>query len=492
VRSNTSVETFSLPGFDVEQLVGFGGSGEVWRARSQVTGELVALKRLRAVGRGLGADAERQLRRDAALLAMAQHEHVVPLRATVPTSSGLVLVFGYAEGGSLAALLAQRGALSAGEAVGLIAPLAVALGEMHARGFVHGNISPANVLFDRSGKPLLADLGVAGLMGVAGQPITLAPGFADPAVADGVSVAAADVHGLAAVCHAVLSGGAPYRDGVLLPPRSVVTGSPPALVEAIEAAMNPDFRSRPDAASFGRALYAAATPRPVALVAPTAAAAELEPTAAAAAAPTAADTAPPSGPAAHDDGGSRVPRHARASGGHASRLVARRLATPLLAAGLLAVAALAGVAWAGRDRPAAASAQAADASTSSGSSWLRVLGALDAARDHAFAGGDPDELAGVYVAGSSALATDRQTLVAMKNSGQHAEDLSLTLVSVEVRSQTPTRVTLLVRDRLPPYEIVGSDGVSQRLPGRGERLWLVTLQAASGGSSWRIAAIDAA
>ena len=440
------------------------------------------------------------MRRDAALLAMAQHEHVVPLRATVPTSSGLVLVFGYAEGGSLAALLAHRGALAAGEAVGIVAPLAMALGELHARGFVHGNISPANVLFDRSGKPLLADLGVAGLMGVAGQPIALAPGFADPAVADGASVAAADVHGLAAVCHAVLSGAAPYRDGALVSPRSVVTGAPPALVEAIDAAMSPDFRSRPDAAAFARALYAAATPRPVAPAAPVAAAAaaaQLEPTAAAAAdaaegVEEAEAAAPVSGAAADDDGDSRVARHARVSGGRASRLVARRLATPLLAAGLLAVAVLAGVAWAGRDRPAAASAQAADASVSSGSSWLRVLGALDAARDHAFAGGDPDELAGVYVAGSSALATDRQTLVAMKNSGQHAEDLSLTLVSVEVRSQTPTRVTLLVRDRLPPYEIVGSDGVSQRLPGRGERLWLVTLQAASGGSSWRIAAIDAA
>jgi serine/threonine protein kinase len=41
------VDDFSLPGYNVEQLVGFGGSGEVWRARDSSTGEVVALKRLR-------------------------------------------------------------------------------------------------------------------------------------------------------------------------------------------------------------------------------------------------------------------------------------------------------------------------------------------------------------------------------------------------------------------------------------------------------------
>jgi hypothetical protein len=502
MRSNNGVETFSLPGFDVEQLLGFGGSGEVWRARERATGELVALKRLRVSA----ADAEthRQLRRAGALLATVRHEHVVRLRATVPTSDGLVLVLDYAGGGSLASLLAERGRLRSGEVVAVAAPLAVALAEVHGRGVVHGNITPASVLFDGAGTPLLADLGVAALVGGAGCAVTLAPGFADPAVPDGVSVTAADVHGLAAVCHAALTGAAPYRDEVVVPLRSVASGVPPSLVEAIEAAMNRDFRARPDAAGFARALYAACTPRPVVLVDDTAAApvasehvdAELH-------VPPPAPTPPPALPRAPSEPPASRGRHRGAGwrrgagqprvGGVASRLPARRLAMPLLAAGLLAAAVLVGVAGllpAAHDRPAAASAQPSAALASSDTAWFRVMGALDAARDQAFADGDPDELAGVYVAGSAALDADRRTLVAMADAGGRARDLSLKLVSVQARAQTSTSVDLLVRDTLPPYEIVDADGAVRREPGRGEREWLVTLQATAVGGPWRIATID--
>ncbi len=501
MRSNTGVETFSLPGFDVEELVGLGGSGEVWRARSRETGEAVALKRLRVGGSGLDAEVERQLRRDAALLATARHEHIVRLRATVPTSSGLVLVFDYMQGGSLAALLAARGTLPAGEVVGVVAPLAVALSELHARGFVHGNITPANVLFDGLGEALLADLGVAGLIRRAGGPVAMAPGFADPAGPAAASLAATDVHGLAAVCHAALSGFAPYRDGTLAPLRGAVTGVPPTLVDAIEVAMDAEFRSRPDAAAFARTLYAACTPRRIVLEPAAAISVDRVPESAEPAEPAVVAPDPPvvvaTGSDADRERRSREPRHGRVRKGRGSRLVARRLvarrlAMPLLAAGLLAAAVLVGVTWAGHDRPAAATAQVAGGPASSDSSWLRILRALDAARDHAFADGDSDELAGVYVAGSSALVADQRTLAEMENSGAHAAGLSLSLASVEVRSQTPTSVVLLVRDTLPPYEIVGPNGGVQRQPGRGERDWLVTLQATSAGGSWRIATIDAA
>jgi hypothetical protein len=98
----------------------------------------------------------------------------------------------------------------------------------------------------------------------------------------------------------------------------------------------------------------------------------------------------------------------------------------------------------------------------------------------------------VYVAGSPALAVDRQTLGAMVDAGQRARDLRLKLVSVQVHARTSTTVELLVRDTLPSYEIIDADGEPQRQPGRAERAWLVTLEAASAGGSWRIATIDAA
>ncbi|MDQ1539970.1 MAG: hypothetical protein QOH29_696, partial [Actinomycetota bacterium] len=71
---NGRVDEFSLPGYDVLELLGFGGSGEVWQAREQASGDLVALKRLRRLG------SPEALAREAALLASVRHDHVVRLR----------------------------------------------------------------------------------------------------------------------------------------------------------------------------------------------------------------------------------------------------------------------------------------------------------------------------------------------------------------------------------------------------------------------------
>ena len=267
MRCNGGVDEFSLPGYDIEELVGFGGSGEVWRARDTSTGQVVALKRL--LGDTSTALSAEQLQREAALLATVRHDHIVALRSVVSTSDGLVLVLDYADGGSLAAVLGARGRLSAGEVVTIGVPLAQALSDIHSRGLSHGDVSPGNIVFDGFGKPLLADLGVASLIGDQVGPTGRTPGYADPALAsaDG-SNSASDVHGLAAVCFAVLAGVAPYNDSdpmVALALGPLVPDAPAALVAAIEAGLDPAPVARPDAAAFGRALFASCSPVAVGL-----------------------------------------------------------------------------------------------------------------------------------------------------------------------------------------------------------------------------------
>src|SRR4051794_39032664 len=133
-----------VAGYRVEELIGFGGHGEVWRARDVLTGRLVALKKLH----GDGPPAERdRLRREAAVLAGLSSQHIVRLITVVTSATGLVLVLEYQGGGSLASLLRTRPVLSPGEVVTLAVPLAQALAEVHALGMVHGDLSPANVLF---------------------------------------------------------------------------------------------------------------------------------------------------------------------------------------------------------------------------------------------------------------------------------------------------------------------------------------------------------
>ena len=262
-------EVWAVPGYDVEELLGFGATGEVWRAREVASGEVVALKRLRP-----GADpvAVELLRREATLLRRLDTPYVVRLRAVV----GDVLVLDHAPGGSLAALLVRRGALDPGEVVTVAAPLASALAVAHGLGMVHGDVSPANVLFTAEGMPLLADLGVARVPGEDRAGVDGTAEYLDPVVAAGGEPdAASDVWALAAVCHHLLAGTPPHdgvsaedvldaaRAGGRAPLGLLAPSVPRALVAAVEAGLASNPAARPDAAAFCSLLRRAHAAAPV-------------------------------------------------------------------------------------------------------------------------------------------------------------------------------------------------------------------------------------
>jgi serine/threonine protein kinase len=522
------VDGFRLPGYDVEQLVGIGASGQVWRAREQASGQLVALKRLHVVGGPAPASAvaERRLHREAALLAALRHPHVVRLRAVVSDPEGPVLVMDYAAGGSLASVLRSRGTLSPGEVVTLGVPLAQALAELHARDLIHGDVSPANIVFDARGKPMLADLGMARLVSEAVATAGATPGFVDPALLDGAAATPpCDVYGLAAACHAALAG-APPDPGGGTSLRSRCPRAPDGLIEAIASGLDPRQRSRPEAARLAVALYGSCTPHPLRLPAPPAEPERSEPTRRIAVRPS--TPREPSVP-------QTVPEPA--SGRRVLRLL-RRPALLLIPVGVLA-AAIAGVGWAARDRPpraqtntaartdpappaavdrrtsppapsfrttaasptgpapaavppAAPPVAASTTSATTGTDWVTIMAELDALRDQAFVDDDPAKLARVYLATSPAFAADRQALAALVALGGHAVGLRLHVASVAVTTRTPTRVVLDVRDVLPGYDIALPDGAVRHETGRGERRWAITLRQVGGAAAgWRIETVAA-
>src|SRR5579862_3349837 len=96
---------FAFEGFEIAELVGFGATGQVYRARDLATGEMVALKRLppEAV-----AVADR-VRREAAIAADADPRHIAVVRDVIVTETDVVLVMPYAAGGNLADVLNERG-----------------------------------------------------------------------------------------------------------------------------------------------------------------------------------------------------------------------------------------------------------------------------------------------------------------------------------------------------------------------------------------------
>ena len=101
-----------MPGYRVEELLGAGSSGEVWRARVDATGVAVAVKRIWLSDRAQRAAALSE----AAMLSALDHPHLMKLHEVRHVDDdAIVLVLDLAAGGSLASLLARRGRLTVGE-----------------------------------------------------------------------------------------------------------------------------------------------------------------------------------------------------------------------------------------------------------------------------------------------------------------------------------------------------------------------------------------
>ena len=198
---------FSIPGYDVESPLGRGSQAQVYYGRAAATGVRVALKVLPVPT----SEAAESARSEAALLAGLDHPSLIRLVEYLEVPGSAVLVMELADGGSLAGLLRRRNRLSAPEVVAAISPVAAALAHAHAEGIRHGDVSAANILFDRAGRAKLADLGVARLFGSDSDWIGT-PAYLDPTVAaGGVPGAASDVFSLAAVALHALTGRGPWE-----------------------------------------------------------------------------------------------------------------------------------------------------------------------------------------------------------------------------------------------------------------------------------------
>lgn len=261
-----AVDDVDLPGYQVGELLGFGAAGEVWRGVEVATGEAVALKRIR-IGEDRGALTGRVLaglQREADQLAGKELPHLVRLRAVI----GEVAVYDFADGGSLAGVLARRQTLTPGEVVTVAAPLARTLAQLHAAGLAHGDVTASAVLFTADGMPLLSDLGLTRLTAQARAAGDAAPTGSAGAAADaepGPAGAGEDVRALSALCHRVLGGAPPGDTDDREPLGALAPLAPQSLVVAIEAGLAGDPAARPDAASLADALSRSCTATPVSL-----------------------------------------------------------------------------------------------------------------------------------------------------------------------------------------------------------------------------------
>ncbi|HZU95249.1 MAG TPA: bifunctional serine/threonine-protein kinase/formylglycine-generating enzyme family protein [Planctomycetota bacterium] len=138
--------------YELLEKVGEGAVGVVHRARAP-DGRVVAIKIFRGA-------ALARIERERRLLASLDEDGFVPLLDTGTAAGREFLVMPFLEGGTLRSRI-EKGPLGVNETVALGRALARALGAAHAKGIVHRDVKPENVLFDGEGRPLIADLGLA-------------------------------------------------------------------------------------------------------------------------------------------------------------------------------------------------------------------------------------------------------------------------------------------------------------------------------------------
>ncbi len=190
------------PRYQVHELIGRGGMGAVYRATDTVLGRDVALKVL-ATEADTPQLSER-LGTEARVLATLEHPGIVAVHdAGTLADDRPYYVMRLVRGERLDV---HARALGRGEVLRLFLGVCDAVAYAHARGIVHRDLTPANVMVGEFGEVLVLDWGLAA---PTGDDATLAagtPGFMAPEQrASGVSVdARADVHGLGAILGALL------------------------------------------------------------------------------------------------------------------------------------------------------------------------------------------------------------------------------------------------------------------------------------------------
>lgn len=148
----------SVPGYAIEATLGSGGMATVYRARQLALDRPVAVKVLRAFGRD-AVELNQRFEQEAKLIAALDHPNIVAIFEVTRTVAGdACYVMPLLAHGDLAS---RPKPMPEGEIKRILRALLGALGHAHAKGVVHRDVKPANVLFDARGAPLLADFGVA-------------------------------------------------------------------------------------------------------------------------------------------------------------------------------------------------------------------------------------------------------------------------------------------------------------------------------------------
>ena len=489
-----------VPGHRLGELLGAGATGTVWEAVRESDGAALAVKVV-----PVGADGPEAglAARELGVLAGVDVEGLVGFHGAVGLPGDpprVAILLDRVEGGSLQRAVSARGHLSVGESVTVLAPVARALAGLHAAGVVHGDVSPTNVLLERSGRPLLADLGVAGLAGEVPGDVFGTPGFVAPEVEEGGAPSpASDVYAVGALAWWCVTGAAPGPAALRRPLEELAPGLPAAWRQATSAALCGEPGQRPSAADLALAFFDSAPCEALQLVVGTDETSLLT-----ARLRSTAEPVPEPAPA--------VPRRGRWSAVGLPRLrmplprlrprrVPRRahavstVTAVLMATGLVLAAVAAFVLHpphAGRASRASATATPAALVTDHGSARRDPTGLMQEVSDlraHAMNTASTADLALLDAPGSPALAQDAEALHRLQASGSGYDGVRLHVRRATLESATGDRAHLRAVVDTAAYRVVSSGTARPRPATEGEPMRF-TLR--WDGSRWQVERVDPA
>ncbi|HEX4656986.1 MAG TPA: protein kinase, partial [Streptosporangiaceae bacterium] len=249
-----------IAGYRLEEQIGHGGMAVVYRAYDARLDRRVALKIL-APGLALDEAFRHRFIRESKTAAAVDHPHIIPVFDAGEASGVLFIAMRFVQGRDVGTLLHRTGSLAPARATEIIAQVASALDAAHARGLVHRDVKPANMLLDEStgsdrqdhvylsdfglSKQSLSQTGITSQGQVLGTLDYIAPEQIEGRPVDG----RADLYALACAAFELISGAPPFkRSGGLAvvwaqlsePPPPLTArraGLPPAIDDVLARAM---------------------------------------------------------------------------------------------------------------------------------------------------------------------------------------------------------------------------------------------------------------